>query len=371
MSKPKLKVLQFISPTGFYGAERWVLALAKNLPNELMESPLLVTTEANIEKLEIEHYYKELDKVSYSIHLASKFDFFSVFRISKLIKKLNIDIIQTHNYKSNILGLLAARLAGIKCIITPHGYDDPSNKKLSFYNWIDKKTLKYADAVAPLSPDLLNDCKMAKVPNKKIHYIQNGVDLDELNDSLDQPLFEKGNNLIMGYIGQVISRKNVDHIIQVYANLKQTLPNLELHIIGDGDELERLKQLPYCDNNIKFLGFRKDRLQFLRNFDVFVLSSKLEGVPRCLMEASALGVPSVAYNIPGVDKIIRHGENGLLADYGSIAQLTANCKKLLTQPELRAKFSVEGQKIVQQEFSAKRMANEYIVLFDKLIDGQE
>ena len=146
--------------------------------------------------------------------------------------------------------------------------------------------------------------------------------------------------------------------------------NCELVLVGDGNEREALElqasKLP-CFNAIKFMGFRADRLEILSQLDLFVLTSLFEGIPRCLMEALGMGTPIAAYDIPGVDQLVKHEETGLLAPVGNVEVLASYWQRILNDAELSQKFSKNGLAFVNENFSGARMAKEYTELFESLL----
>ena len=77
--------------------------------------------------------------------------------------------------------------------------------------------------------------------------------------------------------------------------------------------LEEYANTLNCAGDIHFLGYRSDRLAYLKSFDIFAMTSPLEGVPRCLMEAGAIETSVVSYDIDGVDQLITQNDTGLLA----------------------------------------------------------
>ena len=121
MMTQKIHILQFICPTGFYGAERWVLALAKHLPEDQIRCDLAVTLESTSKDLELVKKYRQGYGEAFEIPMNHRFDLGAIKRLVTLIEDRGIDIIHTHGYKSDILGVIAARKAGIKCIVTPDG----------------------------------------------------------------------------------------------------------------------------------------------------------------------------------------------------------------------------------------------------------
>lgn len=369
----KLRVLQFITPAGFYGAERWVLALANNINRNDVICDLAVTRESPDQDLSVAEYYpRNDDQQVHYLDMNGRFDFRVVARLCEVIRSRQIDVIHTHGYKSDMLGLLAAKRTGIACVSTPHGFSGNVGFKLATFIRIGTHMLRYFDQVVPLSEELMDDMKRFKVPESKTSFIRNGVDLTEIDAAL--AILPEDNRLnsdsrIIGFIGQMIPRKGIPDLIDVFDQLYQQEPGLRLQLLGDGSqrpELERQAAELGSVKAVEFLGFRNDRLELLSKFNLFVMTSSLEGIPRCMMEAMAVGVPVVAYDIPGVDQLVEHGKTGLLAPFGDKAALAACCKQVLGNPELAATLSRNAREMVNERYSAARMANEYEVLFRKL-----
>lgn len=368
-----LRVLQFITPAGFYGAERWILALANNLNSDHLVCDLAVTRESSTQDLTVAELYPRSAGDVYYLDMAGRFDFRVVKQLCDVIKKRRIDVIHTHGYKSDILGLLAARRSGIWCVSTPHGFSGNVGMKLGAFIRIGTWMLRYFDRVAPLSEELVADMKRFGVPDTKIAFIRNGVDLTEIDAALEELKAEYQANRadrVVGFIGQMIPRKGIPDLLDVFDQLYREDTNLRLQLLGDGRQREELEEKAAGQGSakaIEFLGFRSDRLELLSRFNLFVMTSSLEGIPRCMMEAMAVGIPVVAYDIPGVDKLVTHGETGLLAPFGDKARLASCCRQLLDDPELAERLSVNARKLIDEKYSAARMAQEYEQLFADLI----
>lgn len=367
----KIKVLQFITPTGFYGAERWILALNNNLDPANVRSDLVVTTE-NGRRPEILNHFNTDECQAFDIVMKSRFSLSAIRALVKLIKQRNIDILHTHGYKSDIMGVLAARIAGIKVVATPHGFGEPSDIKLKVFIKLGKFAIRFCDSVVPLSEQLMDETKEAGVAEKKIHFIKNAVDLKEVEQYRVKKKIqnEPDRKLRIGYIGQMIPRKKIDHILKIYNQIWLENNNIELLLLGDGEsriEMEKLAAtLPSADS-IHFLGFRNDRLELLSKFDLFVMTSSDEGIPRCLMEAIAMEVPVAAYNIPGIDQLVIHEKTGLLAKYGDQETLKKYWLKLLSDKKYAEKLTQQGRKFVNDRYSGQRMAMEYTTLYQNLL----
>jgi len=367
-----LNVLQFITPAGFYGAERWVLALANNLDRRGIVCDLAVTREGASQDLKVaDAYPREAGKVHF-LDMRGRFDLRVISKLCQVIRERSIHVIHTHGYKSDILGLLAARITGIACITTPHGFSGSVGLKLATFIRIGTHMLRYFDAVVPLSEELVSDMKRLGVPGHKTRFIRNGVDLREIDQTLQQfqaSRERQQDTKTIGFIGQMIPRKGLEDLLDTFDHLYQRHPEYRLQLIGDGHQREQLEAkasfLKSADA-IEFLGFRSDRLLLLSGLDLFVMTSSLEGIPRCMMEAMALGIPVAAYDIPGVDQLIVHEQTGLLARPGNKDELARCCERLLEDPALVDSLVPAARDWVNGRYSAARMAREYEALFYQL-----
>jgi glycosyltransferase involved in cell wall biosynthesis len=368
----KINVLQFICSTGFYGAERWVLALSKHLDDERFHSELAITLEDNSRDLTLVREWQALPAIAHELPMRHRFDWGIIAQLVDLIKARNIDVIHTHGYKSDILGVIAAKQAKIAVVVTPHGFENAQDWKLRAFIWLGCQAMRFADRVVPLSPALVDDVKRYGISEPQLCYIQNGVDLSEVEAVRDDAsMTAETAKLRIGFIGQMISRKNIDSLLRVFAQVHQRLNGqVELVLLGDGESrahLEQQAQQARARDDIHFLGFRDDRLALLKTFDLFVMTSTLEGIPRCLMEACAMGIPVAAYDIDGVDQLISHEKTGLLAPLGDEKMLAQHWCQLLNEPDYARELATAGVEFVNTHFSAARMADEYATLFSDLV----
>jgi glycosyltransferase involved in cell wall biosynthesis len=116
---------------------------------------------------------------------------------------------------------------------------------------------------------------------------------------------------------------------------------------------------------VTFAGYRPDAVAHMKSFDLLVLPSWEEGIPRCLMEAMAARVPVVASDIPGNRELVQHGVTGLLVDPGRPRDLRRAILDTIESPE-RAKDMADRARItIERRFSARRMAAEYTSLYEQ------
>lgn len=367
----RCKVLQFICPTGLYGAEMWILALAKNLNREKVDCELAVTHEFDGQNLALCDRYEELDLPAYKLEMSGRFDPSAILGLCSLIKQRKFDIIHTHGYKSDLLGLIAAKITGIKAVSTAHGFENARDAKLKIFIRLGCLALRYFDRIAPLSEELERDLLRLRIPRDKIRLIQNGVDIDEIRSaeetafaSLFPPVVKK-----IGYVGQLISRKNLIDLLKAYDLFFSDHEDSLLIVVGDGsqkEELESCARSLKSSSHIQFLGYRKDRLRVLREMDVFTMTSSLEGIPRCMMEAMCMGVPVAAYDIPGVDKLIIPDVTGISVPFGDPIELKRGWERLFRDGVFRSRLADNAKQHILTGFSAAGMAEQYTELYRQL-----
>ena len=363
-----MKILQFICSTGFYGAERWVLALSKHMPSDVT-SELAVTLEPGTEDLELVKQFKSIGD-THQLPMSGRFDFGVVNKLATLLKEGKFDVIHTHGYKSDIIGVWAAKKAGVPCVVTPHGFENAADFKLRAFIWLGCQSMRFADKVVPLSKQLMKDVKKFNIQEDKLAYIQNGVDLSEV-EAVRQTKTERQADDVktIGFVGQMISRKNITAILDCFDSLYRKRQDIKLVLLGDGEDRPSLEQYAATLESkeaIDFLGFRNDRLQLLRDFDLFVMTSTLEGIPRCLMEACAMEIPVSAYDIAGIDQLITNQDSGLLAKLHDSEQLEKDWETLLDNKDYAMSLAANAKAFVEKHFSAQRMADEYYDLFGQL-----
>jgi glycosyltransferase involved in cell wall biosynthesis len=368
MDRPmSIRVLHLGSPNGLYGAERWILALVRHL-DQTVESHVGVILDAPDLDPPLLREAMRLGLATVAVDAPGRFNLAAVHGLRDYIRRNRIDILHTHFYKTDLIGLLAARGTACKLVTTPHGWSTQAGLALRLYEALDRLLFRCFDAVAPLSPDLMRE--LEGKAGKGLRYIQNGVDIGEIDAAVEvapeAQEWKARADFIIGYVGQLISRKGIDTLLKAFAKLP--IPKARLVLIGEGPqrvELWGLARSLGVESRVDFLGYRKDRLGLLRGFDVFALPSLLEGIPRCLMESMAAGVPIVSSDIPGSRELIDAEITGLMFTPGDTDGLL-NAITRLADPALRRALADAARDKVVQQFSAGAMARSYIQLYTEL-----
>ncbi len=368
-----VKVLQLGNPTGLYGAERWILALIKYLDQKKVESWVATIKDA----LHLEgSLCCEAERCGFPTHMFDCYGKFNLSAISMLrdfIKQNSINILHTHGYKNDLIGFVATRGTNCKIVSTPHGWTQKPDLKLWCYEMLNRLIFPFFDAVVPLSDDLYNQICSIPGTRRRVHFIMNGVDINEINNvkNIDSQLLsmKKNGAVIIGYIGRLTHGKGLETLFKAVAQFG--LPSWHVILIGEGEQLNELESMAQklgIREQVFFLGFRQDRISCLKGFDVFVLPSRSEGIPRCLMESMTAGVPVVASDIPGCRQLVDDNKTGLLFNPNNPKQLADSIKKIISDNRLREYICSNGKELIQSKFSAAIMAKKYEELFFTLAD---
>lgn len=368
----KTRVLHLGNPLGLYGAERWILALVRHLDTATVDSVVgVILDDAGQSSAALCERAAEYGFRTVQIKAPGRLSRGAVGQLREYIVGNDIDVLHTHGYKTDLIGLLAVRGTRCRIVSTPHGWSTDAGLKLQCYEWLDRLAFRFMDAVAPLSPDL--HAGLAALPGlgRRLVLIPNGVDLAEIGETgaaAVESLPGAGpGEFVFGYVGQLIQRKRVDTLIDAFGSL--AMDGARLWIVGEGDarqELEAQARRSAAADRIHFFGFRDDRIALLKHFDAFVLPSSLEGIPRCLMEAMGAGVAVIATRIPGCTDIVSHEETGLLFDCGNERQLRDAMGALANDVTLRQRLVDNAGRRVRADYSAEAMARRYEALYAAL-----
>jgi glycosyltransferase involved in cell wall biosynthesis len=367
----RIRVLQLGSSTGLYGAERWILALCRHLPPAKVESIIGVIKDSPGDTPALCVEAERLGMRTHVFESHGRMSRRAIGQLRNFIRDHGIDILHTHGYKTDVIGFLAARRTSCRTVSTPHGWSAGAGIKVQLYEWLDRLAFRFFDAVVPLSADLHEGLLRLPGLASRLRLIQNGVDLTEIDSVAEGApelhAWKSRGDMIAGYIGQLIARKGLDTLLRAFSKLD--IAGKRLCIVGEGPErleLERLAgQLGVADR-VRFFGFRNDRIALMKHFDVFVLPSRLEGIPRCVLEAMASRVPVVASDIPGCRTLVKDGVTGMLFPVGDDRALATKLQALLANEPMRASLADKAYALVRGDYSAETMAEKYTGLYLEL-----
>ena len=288
-----------------------------------------------------------------------------------ICRERNVRIWHGHDYKTNALGLLLARLHPMRLVTTLHGWVEQT-ARTPLYFQIDRMTLKFYERVYCVSPDLVDSAKKASVPPNKRVLLENGIDLDdykpgqfdrrEMRHAFGLP---ETAQVVLG-VGRLSPEKAFDTLIRALP----MLDGVYALIVGEGSDRPRMEALATdlgVRDRVRFPGWSQDVRRAFAAADLFALPSLREGLPNVLLEAMAMGVPAVASNIAGIPRVITDGVEGFLIPPGDATALVDKLKPLLESPELRAKIATAARATVEARYSFAERIRVLAASYDGLL----
>lgn len=307
-------------------------------------------------------------------------DVAALIRLIGHIRRGGYTIVHTNSSKAGILGRWAARLAGVPLILhTVHGWGHHERQRAvvrAFYILLEKMTLPITDRLIAVSPLNVEKGLEAGIGGPADYVvIRSGIELErfghpqqppqEIRAALDIP----AQATVVGTVTRLSPQKAPLDFVRAVALIGQDRPETRFVIVGDGPlrpQVEALiAELGLADRLI-LTGLRRDVPELMAAFDIFVLSSLWEGLPRVLPQAMATGLPIVATAIDGNAEAVQDGVNGYLTPPGNPEALAQAIIQLVDDDRLRARMGQAGRRMAP-EFGAQKMVDDIAALYTELL----
>ena len=308
-----------------------------------------------------------------------------LIKLIKLMRKNRYDIVHTHTTKAGILGRIAARIAGVPVIV--HGLHGSTFEAFDsrLLNWLlflfERLTGRFTDAYISVS-GVLSEKYIERGIGKKENYhtVYSGMRLDKFYGAREKIDCRKKQrelgigveDFVIGNVARLESRKGHKFLIDAFKNLVegQKDGHVKLLIIGEGNKrkyLENYVRELNLGDRVIFSGYREDVEGLMAVMDIFVLTSLREGLPRVLVQAAAVGMPSVAFNVDGVSEIIEDNYSGFLVKAGDVKQLTKRIIQYIDHKELLALHGKNGRELIKGKWSIEDMVGKIDEIYQNLI----
>lgn len=313
-------------------------------------------------------------------------DLLVFIKLILIFSKNRYHILHTHTTKAGILGRIAGNIARIPILICGlHGsafnaFDSSFLNHLLIF--LERISGRFTDAYISVSQNLSEKYQKEGIgQNSKYFTVLSGMNLERFKDiknkiKRDQILQELGIDVdafVVGTVGRLEKVKGQRYLIDALDRVKKSHPGekVVLLVLGEGEEKRNLMEYAIrkdLKENVVFAGFRKDIEKIMGIMDIFALSSLREGLPRVLVQASAAGLPCIAFNVDGVSEIVRDGQNGYLVEVGQIQQLAEKITDYIKNPGLVTLHGENGKKFVEGQWSVQDMVEKTDQIYQMMIE---
>jgi len=368
-----IKVLHLISSGGLFGAENVVLNLAAK--SEGIASFVGAMNNQHNPHLEIIEEAKKMGLNTVVFGSKGKFDFETIIAVKRFIIDNKIDIVHSHNYKSDITAFFATRLTGTKWIATNHLWHS-SDQKMRFYENIDSFVLKFAQKVIGVSSEIKEDMLHRNLRGELLEVIDNGIPIEKFdrhirNDQMRSLLGIGPEDCAIMMVGRLAIEKGHEVFLKAASEVVKKNQKVKFIIIGDGPLGEVLKHRTRDLNlsgYVVFAGILENMPAVYAAGDILVNASSAEGLPMTILEAMASRLPVIATDVGAVGEVIKNQENGILLQSGDDHQLALSIIELARDQEKRLRFAKKAYQDVCEHFSDTRMANNYKQIYEGILN---
>ena len=317
-------------------------------------------------------------------------DLRALWSLYRLMRRERFTIVHGHTPKAELLGQLAARLAGVPIVVdTFRGIYyrqemHPVWRRL--FVLMARLAARCADSVLSQSREQMEMALREGIcPPAKLRYLGNGIDVQRFDrraldpqavDRARQELALPAGAAVVGFVGRLVAEKGVPELLQAAPTVLKQVPDTRFLFIGplDHDKPDALPPDIAARLSVKeasvFAGERDDMPALYALMDLFVLPSRRESFPRAPMEASAMEVPCVVTDIPGCREAVEHGRNGLLVPPGDVPALAAAIVDLLTDREQARRLGREGRRVALERFDEQMVFDKVKAEYARLLQAK-
>jgi glycosyltransferase involved in cell wall biosynthesis len=359
-----VKVLHVESGMHLYGGARQVAYLLAGLRENGVESVLVCAEGSAISATAV-----ELGVHLHEIPMRGDHDLSLIWRLKRIIEDEHPDIVHLHSRRgADLLGGLAARLAGVKTVLSRR-VDNPESR------FVVKWKYRLYDRVVTISRGIAEVLLSEGLPAQKLSCVRSAVNVEAFQAACDYIRFRQSfgldeGALVMGVAAQLIPRKGHRYLLEAMPGLLADFPNLQLLVFGrgplQGDLNAQIEQLQLQDH-VNMAGFREDLPAILPCLDLLVHPALMEGLGIALLQAASSGLPIVAVNAGGMPEAVEDGVNGRLVTAGSSAELADALRQLLSDEELRLRMGQAGREKMRREFSLQGMVEGNVQVYRELL----
>jgi glycosyltransferase involved in cell wall biosynthesis len=308
--------------------------------------------------------------VSFTRRMTPVRDMVAALQIWRLCRRERFTIVHTHQVKAALFGQIAARLAGVPIVVnTIHGfYFHEYTHPVKRFAWIllEKLCARVSDRLLSQNrEDIATAVESGICSVGRIEHLGNGIDVRRFDGaavsagrlkSLREELAIPGDAKVVGFVGRLVREKGILELFEAVRELRSAYPSLRLLVVGpvDADMPDAVgpRSADACGigDVTVFAGYRQNMPELYSLMNVLVLPSHREGLPRAPMEASAMGIPTIASNIRGCREVVQDDENGYLVPVRDSKALAHTIDRVLSTPELATRLGRRAREMARAHF---------------------
>jgi glycosyltransferase involved in cell wall biosynthesis len=297
-------------------------------------------------------------------------------KLTALVRDRRIDVVHSHDYKTDMLALLLAHRHGVIPLSTAHGWTGQSGRERYLYYPIEKRLLARFPRVIAVSTDIRDELVRHGTSSDRVRVVLNAIDaaafrrVDDRRDAVRKALGYDSTHVVVGAVGRLERQKRFDLLLEAFAALASQSSHLRLVIVGDGslrNELDAGASALGIADRCQFLGHRDDIALLHHAFDLYVQSSEYEGTPNAVLEAMAMESPLVATDVGGTRELAAHGEHGLIVPKNDVPALRSAMQAALADRPAARTRSAAARRRVESDLSFEARTRRLEGIYEELV----
>lgn len=345
------------------GAEMYALTIASNLDAREYRPLLCAVDQGGALEGEI----RRLGMPYTIMHRRPGIDWKLMWRLWRLFRSNQVDVIQTHHFNQLFYSLPGAILTGTRIIHTEHSIE--AYKKRHLRIALRLMSLFCHKVIAIGSDGQRTLRHQVGIPARKLQVIRAGVNTRHYDIPPQQARQELGlemHDRVVTIVARLFPEKNHRLLLQAFASVVRRLDRAKLLIVGDGIEENAIRQHVAelkLESHVRLLGVRRDVPRILAASDLFVISSDREGLPIAVLEAMAAARPVVATAVGDLPLVVHDRQTGRLVPRRDPHALAAALTELLADPQTAQAMGDRARQLVQEKYALPAMIAQYGKLY--------
>ncbi len=352
-----MKIALFNSYPIWGGGEKWHFNMAKYASEKNHEVYVICHPKGELAK-RIKEQLPNVTVVPFVLTKNTYWNPFKQFELRTIFKRINAHSVIFNGQIDVRAAALVARKAGVKNVIYRNGMPAATPQKKSYITAF-QEGLTDIVTLSIESKDILEQQCPLLTKGHEIKIFPNSIDLKSIKPkSTTLPALKKEGETILCMTGRLTPQKGYPYLLESIKILKERNLNFRLWIVGDGENkeelLEKARALDVLDR-VEFLGFQDNVFEFLQHADIFTFSSQWEGLASSIIEAMAVKLPVVAYEVSSMPEAIINNKTGFLVKNQDTHAFADATEKLIKDASLRQSFGEGGYQEVLNKY--EREAN--------------
>ena len=387
----RIKVLHIITRLANGGGDENTLYTIKGLDSSRYDIDLMIGEENDPIMMASLNLPEGVDLIQVKgllRNISPYHDLLALLRIYRIIKAGKYDIVHTHIAKAGILGRLAARMAGVPIIVHGiHGTTFPDTihplKQRVFKN-LERFVGRCTDFFIPVGEDMKEKYIQAGIASRdQYQTVYSGMELDRFTRAADyskKKLEEIRNSLnisqeqiVIGNVSKIQERKGFNYYLDLAQQITTNYDNVLFLVVGSGpieEEIKRKSEEMGLNYKVIFTGYQTHVEDLFAIFDIKVLTSLWEGLPRVLVQAAAVGKPIVTFDVDGAWEIVEEGRNGFIVPMKDVDAMATKLEQLIEDEDLRKEMASYSRQKVSDLWTVEKMAADIDQIYQRLISSK-